>query len=148
MKLKDSPIVIKIANDLGLKRKQNAEMAIRNYCFKKVERIITAFGEIADLNQLLKVVSSNLQMIFEEVHDDEDLSLIAQKYLKKGELIFSNIHRELDDETDGILIRLNNTNTWESKFVSLINCRGDKIYRAYFSKWHEVAHLLTTPPLN
>lgn len=146
MKLKDSPIVIKIANDLGLKRKQNAERAIRNYCLRKVKGIVSAFGEITDLNQLLNVVSSHLQMKFEEIHDDEDLSLITQKYLKRGELIFSNLHRELDDETDGILIRLNQAKAWEPKYVAVINCRGNKIYRAYFSKRHEVGHLLTTPP--
>lgn len=146
MKLKDSPIVIKIANDLGLKRKHNAEIAIRNYCLRKVRGIISAFGEIADLNQLLAVVSSHLQLNFEEVHDDEDLSEITQKYLKRGELIFGNLQRELDDETDGVLIRLNNAKPWEPKFAAVINCRGNKVYRAYFSKWHEVGHLLTTPP--
>ena len=145
MKLKDSPIVIKIANDLGLKRKWNAERAIRNYCLRKVRGIISAFGEITDLNQLLAVVSSHLQLNFEEVHDD-DLSEITQKYVEKGELIFGNLHKELDDETDGVLIRLNSAKAWEPKFVAVINCRGNKIYRAYFSKWHEIGHLLTTPP--
>ncbi|KKL12930.1 hypothetical protein LCGC14_2530830, partial [marine sediment metagenome] len=146
MKLKDSPIVIKIADDLGLKRHHNAERAIRNYCLRKVKSITTAFGEIKDLNQLLNVVSSHLQMKFEEVRDDEDLSRIAHKYTEKGELIFSNLHRELDNETDGILVRLNHAKPWEPKYVAVINCRGNKVWRAYFSKWHEVGHLLTTPP--
>ena len=146
MKIEDSPIVIKIAHDLGLKRKHNAEWAIRNYCLQKVRGIISTFGEITQLNQLLEVVRSHLQMNFEEVHDDEDLSMITQKYLDRGELIFGNLHRELDDETDGVLIRLNRAKPWELKFVAVINCRGNKAYRAYFSKWHEVSHLLTTPP--
>ena len=63
--LKDSPIVIKIANDLGLKRLTNAEMAIRNYCLRRVKRIVAAFGEIKDLNELLQFVGSHLKMKFE-----------------------------------------------------------------------------------
>lgn len=145
MKLKNSPVAIKIANDLGLKKLPDAEAAIRNYCLRRVENIISAFGDVADLNQLLDIVSSHLQLTFEEVHDDEDLSEIAQKYLNRKELIFGCIQKELDDETDGVLIRLQNAEAWEPKFVAVINCRGNKIWRAYFSKWHEVSHLLTTP---
>ena len=144
--LNNSPIVIKIANDLGLKRLSNAEMAIRNYCLKKVKGIVATFGEIKDLNQLLDVVSSHLKMKFEEIHDDEDLELIARKYMEKKELIFSRLHQELDESTDGLLVRLHNAKPWEPKYVAVINCRGNKIWRAYFSKWHEVSHMLTTPP--
>jgi hypothetical protein len=32
---------------------------------------------------------------------------------------------------------------WEPQFVSVIDCRGEKIFRSYFTKWHELAHLLT-----
>lgn len=31
----------------------------------------------------------------------------------------------------------------EPPFVSVIDCRGDKGSRRYFTKWHEVAHLIT-----
>lgn len=144
--LKDSPIVIKIANNLGLKRLPNAEMAIRNYCFRRVKRIVAAFGKIENLNQLLEVISSHLEMKFEEVHKDEDLELISRNYLKKKELIFSRLHKELDQKTDGLLIRLEHAKAWEPKFVAVIDCRGYKAWRAYFTKWHEISHLLTTPP--
>ena len=33
--------------------------------------------------------------------------------------------------------------TWEPEFVSVIDSRGSKAFRAYFTKWHELAHLLT-----
>lgn len=35
---------------------------------------------------------------------------------------------------------------FEPQFVSVIDCRGDKAFRCYFSKWHELAHLLTLTP--
>ncbi len=30
--------------------------------------------------------------------------------------------------------------------MSIIDCRGEKSWRNYFSKWHELAHLLTLTP--
>jgi hypothetical protein len=149
MRLQDSPIVVKIANDLGLKRFPDAESAIRNYCQRRIKGIVYDFGgigQIKDLSQLLMVVSSYLQVKFEEIYDDNDLTVITQKYINKGELIFCNLHRELDNETDGILIRLNYAKPWEPKYVAVINCRGNRFWRAYFSKWHEVSHLLILPP--
>jgi hypothetical protein len=35
---------------------------------------------------------------------------------------------------------------WEREFVSIIDCRGEKGSKSYFTKWHELAHLLTIPP--
>lgn len=144
--LKNSPIAIKIAKNLGIERLPNAEMAIRNHCLKRVMRIVNAFGKIKDLNQLLEVVRSHLKMKFEEVHDEEDLKRIARNYLEKKELIFSQLSKELDEETDGLLVRLKHAKEWEPKYIAVINCQGNKIFRAYFTKWHEVAHILTTPP--
>jgi hypothetical protein len=31
----------------------------------------------------------------------------------------------------------------ERQFISIIDCRGEKAVRSYYSKWHELAHLLT-----
>ena len=45
-----------------------------------------------------------------------------------------------------ITIRRMHREGWEPQFVSVIDCRGEKIYRSYFSKWHELAHLLTLTP--
>jgi hypothetical protein len=146
MKLKDSPVLIQMARDLGFRRYSDAERAIRNYCQKKVHGIIESFGEIKDLNQLLNVVSSSLRMKFEEVHDDSEITEIAERYIAKGELFFTSLHRELDDKTDGMLVRLNNAKPWEPMFVAIIDCRGYKAWRAYFSKWHEIGHVLTLKP--
>ena len=143
MKIKDSPVIIQKAKELGLRRSVDAEKAIRKYCVKRVENIIKSFGEVKDLNQLLEVVSSSLKMKFEEVNSDYSLQEISKKFLANGELFFKNLPRELDDKTDGVLVRLNNVKPWEPMFVAVIDCRGYKAWRAYFSKWHEVGHVLT-----
>ncbi len=145
MKLKDTPAVKDMAKKLGLARGSNAEQAIREYCVRKVEKIIDPLGRPNDLNQLLAIVASSLRLKFEEVNADDDLWEISQKYLGRGEIIFGDLHHQLDDETDAIVISLTHTQSWEPKYVAVIDCRGHKAWKAYFSKWHEVGHVLAQP---
>ncbi len=139
--LKDSEVVLRMAKDLGLKRLRDPEKAIREFCVRKVEKIIAPFTQLKDLDNLLEIVSSALGIRFEEVNDDQDISNLARVYTSQGELIFADLAGQLDKMTDAVLIRLKNTRMW--KYVAVIDCRGLKKTRAYFSKWHEVAHVLT-----
>ncbi len=145
MKLKDTPAVKKMAKELGLPHLSNAEEAIREYCVRKVEKTILPLGKPNDLNQLLAIVSSSLQLKFEEINTDHNVLEISEKYLGRGEIIFADLHQQLDDETDAIVISLSHTHPWEPKYVAVIDCRGHKAWKAYFSKWHEVAHVLAQP---
>jgi hypothetical protein len=145
MKLKDTPTIKKMAKELGLTRVINAEEAIREYCVRKVEKIIEPLGRPNDLNQLLAIVSSSLRLKFEEVDTDYALFEISQQYVGKGEIIFGDLHQQMDEKTDAVLIELNHVQPWEAKYIAVIDCRGHKAWRAYFSKWHEVSHVLTQP---
>jgi len=62
--------------------------------------------------------------------------------LGKGEKIFARLVEELHDDVFGITFRLYNRESWEPEFVSVIDCRGPKAARVYYTKWHEIAHLL------
>lgn len=42
----------------------------------------------------------------------------------------------------GVTFRLTNQEPWAHQYVSIIDCRGEKAFRSYYTKWHEVAHLL------
>jgi hypothetical protein len=145
MKLKDNPIIQKLAKELGLPRIGDAEQAIREFCVRRIEQIIEPFDKLTDLGQFLSIVSSSLRLKFEEVWNDHDLVRISKEYLAKGEIIFGILHKQLDEETDAILISLAHVETRESKYIAVIDCRGHKASRAYFSKWHEVGHVLTLP---
>jgi len=144
MNLKDEPVVKQIAKELGLGRYRNAEQAIREYCIKKVEQLLKLFEHVDDLSKFLDVISSGLGVRFEQIYDDNDLDVLIRKYASSGELAFANLPNQLDNKTDAVLIRLLRQKEW--KFVAVIDCRGNKKYKAYFSKWHEIAHVLTMSP--
>jgi len=143
-KLNNSKIIQKIASELGLKRYRDGQNAIREFCIQEVENIKTQFGLIDNLSKLLEVVSSFLRIRFEEVNDDNDIEAISKKYLAQGELKFADLSRELDASTDAVMICLMKDKVW--RYSAVIDCRGYKKFRAYFTKWHEVAHILTRSP--
>jgi hypothetical protein len=85
--------------------------------------------------------------VFREIRTDEDLHSVIDEFVVKKELIFGNLESDLSQPDDfGITIALHNQRPWEPRFISIIDCRGDKKFRAYFTKWHELAHLLTLTP--
>jgi hypothetical protein len=99
------------------------------------------------LNDLLNAAAQDVDTVFKEIHSDQDVARISEEYFSKGEHIFAHLAEELCQPDDyAITIRRHHQEAWEPLFVSLIDCRGDKKFRIYFSKWHELAHLLTLTP--
>lgn len=150
-KLGINPKIIHIARELGVRKNADPEEGIRDVCFLKVEKIINEFivgngGSVDSLDKLLDLVAAKIDLKFEEVFSDEDLDEIKNRYVSKGELAFLEFMDEFDTDTDAILVELKKAKSWEQKYLAIVDCRDIKKYRAYFSKWHEIAHLLSTPP--
>lgn len=49
---------------------------------------------------------------------------------------------ELTDEVYGITFKLLQPRKFDLPYISLIDCRGSKKQKYYFTKWHELGHLL------
>jgi len=141
-KLKSSPQIWQLAADLGLRPKEDPVASIVEYCKRRVRKMLPELGACDSLSKLLDWVGARLETAFEEIQSDEDLQRIKQLYCSRGETGFANLEIELSDEVFGITFRRLRAEPWENKFVSVIDCRGNKAQRSYFTKWHEVAHLL------
>ena len=75
--------------------------------------------------------------LIEEVNDDEDLFAVRDVFVAHRELMFAELPKLLDPSTDAVLIRLTRlTRAGSWKYMAIIDCRGPKKARAYFSKWH------------
>lgn len=135
--------ILTLAADLGLPGSDKPSRTILAFVIRRVRTIAKKFS-CANLNDLLVSVAGAVDTVFEEIHTSDDLRKIQAKYLKKGEIAFANLDADLSGLKDfGITIRRMHRQAWEPQFVSVIDCRGDKIFRSYFTKWHELAHLLT-----
>jgi hypothetical protein len=145
-RLDTKPQIWRLAADLGLRTSESPSRRIRQLVIKRIKQIAAKFG-CASLNDLLSAAAAEVETIFEVIHSDDDVRQIQRRYVDKGEKAFANLHEELRGAGDyAITIRRVRREQWEPQFVSVIDCRGDKRYRSYFSKWHELAHLLTLTP--
>jgi hypothetical protein len=140
----DSKIKIwTLASDLGLPKSEKPSRAILAFVICRVRTIAKTFS-CGNLNDLLISVAGAVDTVFEEIHTADDLRKVQAKYVKKGETGFANLEADLSGSKDfGITIRRMHRESWEPQFVSVIDCRGEKVFRSYFTKWHELAHLLT-----
>lgn len=142
-RLKNSVPVWKLARDLGIAGSDDPITAIIKFCERRVKKVLETFPDCHSLTELLDCVAAKLGTIFETVMTDEDLAKIQKKYLAQGEKIFAGLDQELSEDAFAITYRRNHREPWEPEFVSVIDARGEKAVRAYFTKWHELAHLLT-----
>lgn len=145
------PAIYQIGKELGIKPSSNIEEKIRELCVQKVEEFWQDFvekdgGSVSSLDKLLSVVATKLGVKFEEIHSEADLRKIKETYLEKREFSVLEFIEDFDDDTDAVLVELKNVQPWEPKNNAIIDCRGSKFFRAYFSKWHEIAHELTRSP--
>ena len=142
MSLRRSYKILALADDLGIKASRDPVRAILNYCEKRTHRFLHDFPDCRTLTDLLEVAAAKLGTSFVEIRSDDDLEEVRMRYLRKGERGFAELHEELSDNTFGITFRRVNRKPWELQFVSVIDCRGAKHFRSYFTKWHELGHLL------
>jgi hypothetical protein len=140
--LKNSPQIWKLAADLGINPESDPVTAILRFCNKKVQRVAREF-KCATLDQLLGAVAAALGTTFVEIHSDNDLLELQRQYLASDERAFATLTTDLSADVLAITYKLLNKKKWQRPYVSVIDCRGEKNGRAYYSKWHELAHLLT-----
>jgi len=140
--LKNSVKVWKLARDLGITPSVDDVGDIIGYCNRRIRQFLKEFGECDTLDGLLECAAAKVGTFFIEIDSDQTLAKVAREYVQRGERMFANLERELAGEVYGVTFRLQKRENWESRFVSIIDCRGPKAFKSYFTKWHEVAHLL------
>ena len=141
-KLRTDPTIARLAADLELRASADPAAAIVRMCRKKLEGFLAEFP-CDTLSQLLETACARLDTTFVEIHSDAELHAVERKYLDRREHAFVELGKQLGPDVYAITFFLSNPEPYGRRFVSIIDCRGAKAPRAYFSKWHELAHLLT-----
>ena len=142
--LKSSLRIWSLARDLGLRLslRDDPVREIVGYCEQLIAGFLKKFPETRTLSELTEVAAASLGTCFEVIRSEADLQRVKQTYVARGERIFASLERELPDQVFGLTVRLLNREAWEPKYVSVIDCRGEKAAREFFTKWHEISHLL------
>lgn len=140
--------VIELAEALGVGGGAPVD-GILDYCRRRIDGWVAEAGSITDIDALESLVTQRLQMAFEEIRADEDWDRLTEVYARqKRDPVFATMRMRFDDEenlTFGALIRRRNAGQdSQDRYVAVIDCRGSKLARRFFTRWHEIAHRLTT----
>lgn len=135
-----------VAAQLGVPLRVDPTTTIVDRCVQKVGTWAAELGPPASPDELLDIVCEKLRLRFELIERDADLDKIRKKYLSQKELAFVDLDREFNATTDAVVIRLQHQPAWSNvRYVAVIDGRGAKQSRVWFSKWHEIAHLIAEP---
>ena len=123
--------------------------AILRHCRTRIDRWVAEAGGVTTIGQLEALVTQRLQMVFEEIRSDADFDRIKEQYARaKKDPVFATMRvriQQPDNPTYGMLVRRKNAaDDAPDRFVAVIDCRGGKLARRFFTRWHEIAHRMTT----
>jgi hypothetical protein len=131
-----------IASALRLPSNGSPADAILKFCEQRATAMLADFPDCATPSALLDIVAAILGTTFEVIRSDEEMVALQRRYVQSGEFGFASLDKELHGNVYGVTYRRMTARTGERVFVSAIDCRGDKGLRSYFTKWHEIGHLL------
>lgn len=131
-----------LAKDLNLRSSDKPIETILAFCEQRVRRLLKEFSRCNKPAELQDILAAKLQTRFEVFHSNSELLAIKTRYLAAGEKRFTTLEHEFPQDVFGITFRRLSRRPWEPEYVSVIDCSGDKIYRANYTKWHELGHLL------
>lgn len=140
--------IVALAAQLGISTAAPVE-GILEYCHRRIDGWVAEACGISNIDALESLVTQRLQMVFEEVRSDDDFDRITEHYARaKKDPVFASMRMRFDDGdslTYGALVQRRNVGADDpDRFVAVIDCRGSKSARRFFTKWHEIAHRLTT----
>lgn len=143
-----APEIIDLAGELGVGAGAPVE-GILDHCRRRIDGWVSEAGGVTDIEALEVLVMKRLQMVFEEIRTDEDFDRLTQVYAReKREYVFATMRSKFDDEANptygALVLRRNATSDSPDRYVAVIDCRGSKLARRFFTRWHEIAHRLTT----
>jgi hypothetical protein len=144
-RLKSRNQIRKLARDLGLGKPSDPLRAIVDWCERRVQTILKEFPHCTRADQLLEVLANKLGTEFQVVRTDAQLRQLQHHYVSEGEKAFARLEEEFTDDVYGITFRRTRRKFWEPEFVSVIDSRGEKGHLQYYTKSHEVGHLLILP---
>jgi len=140
-RLDQEPDVVALAKELGL-RGDPVEAVVR-FCEENIGCWAADAGGVGTVAALEQLVADRLQLAFEDVCSDDDLGQVIGKYVAQGEYVFATLRDEFGPTTFGLTIKRKHRRPESgNEYVAVIDCRGEKAARRFFTRWHEVAHLL------
>jgi len=135
-----------MARALGLPA-DDAAQSILSFCRSRVAKLVKSAASIQTIWDFERVVCAHLNLVIHEIWNDQELQELSLRYARdEGDSKFAALDMELErPDTFGVIYQRNKRNhAGEFQYVAFVDCRGHKALRRFFTRWHEIAHCLTT----
>lgn len=141
------PQIVKLAKHLGLDWRGDCLCAIREYALAQIHRIIRGSPiQIESLDLLRWVVANKFRLKLEFIYIEDDIERIVTEYSDFHSLLRQRlVHEFVNGSTEGITLERETSDPRVFRYLAVVDARGDRAARAYFTAWHEIAHLLVHP---
>lgn len=125
---------------------ESSKKAVIEACMEQVDHLLDNLQPQGEA--FAARAAQDLQIRFEEVHGEKDIKLLERVYLhEKREPGFALLRREIQSQdVDALLFQRRNADlSAPDRWVAVLNMTHTKD-RAYWNKFHEMAHRLAEPP--
>jgi len=130
----------------GLPAHGDCTQRLRDRAVTQVREWIEMWG-IQSEGTLLQIVAGMLSMKILFIREDSDLHRYAEELGAAWPELGAQLRIEfLRSDTMGLLLAHPSPAPGAHRNYAFVDARGDRSVRAYFTAWHEVAHLLLHPP--
>ena len=142
-RLNNNLTVKTLARDLGVSAGADPVSGIVKFCQARIRKILAEMDCTQDACGILSLTAAKLDTEFVDVHSEQEAQALQQKFVMAGETGLALMEKEFATGVLGITVLRLNKKPFERRYISVINCCGRNTERAYFTKWHELVHLLT-----
>ena len=132
----------RVARELGLGSAGNLEDMIVRHCLERLRNWVAAHGTPPTLGDLADRFAASLDLSITEVHTEEEIDAVLEEVAQVQKAAIGDLKTEFRGNTDAIIVRRLDRKPWHRKYLAIINCQGWHEYRRYWTKWHEIVHLL------
>lgn len=136
--------VIRMAAELEVPYDSDPVGEIIQFCERRIANWLDEAPSVQNIQELEALVCDRLQLRVEEFWSDRQLEELVDRYTKAGEPAFQGLLDDFDPTTFATLMQRKNVESSAADvYVAVVDCRAPKTARRFFSRWHEIAHLLT-----
>ena len=134
-----------LARNLHIPDSGDCLRELREHAIASVQQMLKEWS-VETIAELRSLVADKLSVKIEFIGEDQDAERLAEKY---GQVMsgFRQLLRAefVKSDTEGLLIDNPKPGKGGRDYLVIVDARGVRKARAYFTAWHELAHLLLYP---
>jgi hypothetical protein len=139
------PKLRQLARNLHVPDNGDCLAELRVHALSRVREMLNEWS-VETIDELRVLVADKLSVKIEFIYTDGDVDQLAEKY---GQVMggFRGLLRAefLKCDTEGLLVDNPKPGKGGRDYLVVVDVRGARKIRAYFTAWHELAHLLLYP---